>query len=103
MTVQSKNSDQQLTYVMRWLLVGLFVLGTLTIVVYNQTASLKRLTVRQERAVEELKLKNADLKNSYYAVLDTRSLVTTGERLGLVRDNTPSYLTFRSDGTVTQD
>jgi hypothetical protein len=103
MTVRSTNRDQQLTYVMRWLLAGVFILGILTITVYNETATLKRLTARQDKAVAELKLQNAELKNSFYAVLDTRTLVTAAERLGFVRDNTPSYLTFRSDGTVTQD
>lgn len=103
MTIAAPNRDRQMTFAMRWLLVGIIVFGFVAVGLNNKTVTLRRLVSAKEKIVDELKLQNAQLKNSFYAVLDTRTLVSAAERLGYVKDGTPSYLTFRSDGTAEQD
>ena len=88
---------------MRWCLVGFIGLCMVCVVLYNQTVELKHGISQESKLVDNLKIQNAQLKNSFYAVLDTHTLVAAAERLGYVRDNNPSYLTFRADGTAAQD
>jgi hypothetical protein len=103
MTITAPNRERQLTYAMRWLLFGIVVLVVISVSFYNKTVTLRRFVAAQEKAVDTLKLQNAQLKNSFYSVLDTKTLVAAGERLGYVRDNNPSYLTFRADGTAVEN
>ncbi len=103
MTIATPNRDRQLTYAMRWLFVGVVVFGSIVVVLNNKTVTLHRLVAQKEKIVDQLKLQNAQLKNSFYAVLDTRTLVATAEKMGYVKDSAPAYLTFRSDGTAEQD
>lgn len=103
MTISSPNHDRQLSYVMRWLFVGIIAAAVVSIGIYNKTVALRRAVAAGTQRVEQLKLKNAELKNTYFSSLDNRTLVSVVERLGYVRDNTPLYLTFRADGTAVQD
>ena len=103
MTIAAPNRNRQLICAMRWCFVGIAGLSMLIAVLYNQTVSLRRAISQETKLVDDLKLENAKLKNSFYAVLDTRTLVAAAERLGYVRDNNPSYLTFRADGTAAQN
>lgn len=103
MTIAPPNHDRRMNCAMRWLLVGIIVFGFIAAGFNSEMVTLRRVVSAKAKVVDELKLQNAQLKNSFYAVLDTRTLVSAAERLGYVKDGTPSYLTFRSDGTAEQD
>ena len=103
MTIAAPNRNRQLAYTMRWLMVGIVSLCIVSIGLYNRTNELKRGISEKAKIVEVSKLKNAELKNAFYAAIDTKALVSAGQRLGYVRDNNPSYLTLYADGTAPQD
>ena len=103
MTITAPNRNRQLNYLMRWFFVGIVVLCTMSIGLYNKTVALRRAVSVVSKTIDDLKLENAQLKNAYYAVLDTHTLISTAERLGYVKDSNPGYLTFRTDGTAAQD
>lgn len=90
-------------YIMRWLLLAIAVAGVFSVAAYNRKEAVRRQVSVMTKEIEKLKVQNAQLKNDFYAALDTRTLVSVADRLGYVRDNTPAHLTFRSDGSAVQD
>jgi hypothetical protein len=101
MTIATPNRDRQLACIMNWLFVGIVIASVVCVGFYNSTVEMRRAVSRKAKAVEVLKLEGAELKNSFYAVLDTPTLVAAAERLGYVKDNTPSYVSFAADGSAT--
>lgn len=99
MTITAPNTNRQLNYLMRWLVVGIAILAIFGISAHGTMVKLRRAVSEKTKQLEELRLANAQLKNEYYTALDTRTLLAAGERLGYLRDNNPTYLTFRADGT----
>lgn len=103
MTIASPNIERQLIYITRWLIVALVVAGVVAVSSYNSKEAVRRRVVAAVKVVDQLKLQNAELKNAFYVALDTRELMSVAGRLGYVRDSRPHHLTFRSDGSATQD
>ena len=103
MTIAATNHNRRLTYVVRWLLAGITLMAILSVGVYNSTVALRRGADQKAKTIESLKTEQAELKNTFYGALETKSLVAAAERLGYVRDGNPSYLTLAADGTARQD
>lgn len=103
MTIVATNHNRHLTYAIRWLLVGIALMAMVSVGVYNSTVALRRSVAQKAKAIESLKMEQAELKNTFYGALETKSLVAAAERLGYVRDGSPSYLTLAADGTARQD
>jgi hypothetical protein len=102
MTIATPNRDRQLACMMNWLFVGIIIASVICIGFYNSTVEMRRSVSRKGKVVEALKLEGAELKNSFYAVLDTPTLVAAAERLGYVKDGAPLYVSFAADGTATR-
>ena len=75
------------------LFVAIGVCGIASILFYNRTVVLHRAVAAQTQALQALQVKNAELKNSLYTVLDSRNLMAAASRRGLIKEANPSYLT----------
>ncbi len=63
-----------------------------SIVAYSRSVSLGQLLVRQQKAVEEIRPKNAVYKNEIYSLLDFHDSDMLVSKLGLIKDRRPDYL-----------
>ena len=74
-------------------ILAVFMVGSLAIIsLYNQTVDLKYRLIKQEKALETIKVSNAELKNKLYANFDSNILSQFAQELGLVLDKKPVYL-----------
>jgi hypothetical protein len=103
MTITAPNRNRQLNYAIRWFFVGIIGCAVLSVGLYNTMVTVRRTVNEKMKLVETLKVENTQLKNTFYTILDTRTLTKAAERLGYVRDVNPSYITFLADGTTRQD
>ncbi len=63
-----------------------------SIITYSQSVSLEHLIAKQQEAVEEIRTKNASLKNQVYSLLDLGDADLLVSKLGLVKERRPDYL-----------
>ena len=83
-------------------MVGIFGFIILIIALHNQTVVFSSEVKQKAKIVGDFESANAQLKNSYYAALDTKALVDSAQQLGYVRDSNPRYISFSADGQVLQ-
>lgn len=75
------------------LTVGLIILGAvLTIFAYNQSVRFSHALSDQRKSIDSLQVKNAELKNQLYAILDIQKVDQLAEKLGLIKERKPEYL-----------
>ncbi len=103
MTISAPNHNRQLDYAIRWLFIGIIVCAVMSIGLYNKMVTIRRVVTEKTKQIETLKVENTQLKNTFYTILDTRTLTKAAERLGYVRDVNPSYITFLADGSARQE
>lgn len=69
-------------------LVGTLLLG---VFIYLQTVSMKHDIANAQDNLDELKVENADLKNSFYGMMDSDNLEKLALERGLVKDKNPQW------------
>jgi len=81
-------------FVNEFLYIGLLLLTSamICIYLYNLNVTLKYQLSLQERAFQELEVRNADLRNKLYGILDFNNLSALIQRENLVSDKNPDYL-----------
>lgn len=79
---------------------ALFGVALWSIIIYNQIVSLSRATREAEDSLQVLITKNAELKNTSYTVIDSKSLHAIANRYGLVKVKNPEYLELGSQSEL---
>jgi hypothetical protein len=85
-------------YANEFLYIGLLLLvaAMMSIYLYNINVNLKYQLGLQERAIQQLEVMNADLRNKLYSVLDFNNLSALIQKENLVSDKNPDYLENKS-------
>jgi hypothetical protein len=85
-------------YANEFLYIGLLLLASamVCIYLYNINVNLKFQFSLQEKAFQELEVKNADLRNELYRVLDFNNLSALIQKENLVSERNPDYLENKS-------
>ncbi|PIR87143.1 MAG: hypothetical protein COU11_01865 [Candidatus Harrisonbacteria bacterium CG10_big_fil_rev_8_21_14_0_10_49_15] len=79
-------------------LIGAIIVSLLAaILLYNQMIKTRDLARGAVDQTEQLRLENAELKNQLYTVLDSQNLLAVADRLGLVKDADPRYMSLERD------
>jgi len=91
MTVIQPNKSQSLMHLMIIFGAILACVASLYVVLYSRTVSLKHDIQDVESELSALKVKNAEIKNSFYSVVDSRELEKLAEEKGLVYDKNPKW------------
>ena len=78
---------------------------TLVICIYVYTHMIKARSGYStvNTLVSVLRVSNAELKNSYYQMMDNQHLVNVSDQLGYVKDANPNYLRLSAAPTVTKE
>ena len=97
MTIIQPNRDRQLTSVLRLLLVVIGAVLVILIVFYNRMIAARAAHRATDIAVSQLRLDNAEIKNSYYQILENQNLVKTTEALGYIKEQNPKYLRLSAE------
>lgn len=103
MTIAQPNRDRQATCIMRMIIAGIILTGLVSVYAYNETVLLRRHVIQTVNATEQLKVRNAGLKNELYALLDSKQLISVASRLGLVKESKPTYLSLSITGASSKN
>lgn len=71
------------------------------IYVYTHMIKARSSYSASDKLVSALQVSNAELKNSYYQMMDNQHLVKVSDQLGYVKDANPNYLRL-SAAPITQ-
>ncbi len=99
MTIVQPNRSRQITLVIKLLLGGIAGMGVASMLLYNSLVNVRSQVLAQEKIVQELRVENADIKNEYFAQIDSRVLIEVAERLGYIKNLAPKYLTLQTELT----
>lgn len=58
---------------------------------YNLNVNLKYQISLQEKSLQQLEADNADLKNQFYQILDSKNLAVIVKKQNLISDKNPDY------------
>ena len=90
--IEPKNNKIRLNFIYT-LIIGLVLAGALlSVFAYNQSVSLTHRLSETTKSIESLRVSNADLKNSLYAILDLQNIDQLADQLGLIQERKPDYL-----------
>lgn len=97
MTIIEPNKNRVILNLPLLFLVGALASGILlNVFLYNQTVDLRFLLNKNEDDLKEIRVVNADLKNTLYKILDSGNLSELSAELGLVKDYKPDYIEPRN-------
>ena len=91
MTVIQPNKNRSLIQLMFIFGAILVSIASLYVVLYSKTVSLKHDIQEVETELNTLKVQNAELKNSFYSVVDSRELDKLAQEKGLIYDKNPKW------------
>jgi cell division protein FtsL len=91
MTVIQSNKSKSLIQLMIIFGVILASTASLYVTLYSKTVSLKHDIQNIGSELSDLKVKNAELKNSFYSVVDSRELEKLAQEKGLIYDKNPKW------------
>ncbi|PIT93402.1 MAG: hypothetical protein COU06_00315 [Candidatus Harrisonbacteria bacterium CG10_big_fil_rev_8_21_14_0_10_38_8] len=92
MTINIKNKNNHIVTLNKILALGVVIVFLTTIWLYAQVISKRNLVNEYKSTTDNLELTNLDYKNSIYQLTDSENLITTADKLGLVKENNPDYL-----------
>ena len=70
-----------------------FFIGSI-IFLYSQNVQAREKVAVVKEQVKDLRVKNAQLKNALYSSTDSAALVAAAARLGLIKEESPTYITI---------
>ena len=91
MTIIQPNKNKELKRLVIILSVVLISTFAMNVFVYLETVNAKHDLSRVRDEVEKLKVDNAELKNEYYALVDTENLERLAAERGFVQDKNPQW------------
>ncbi len=98
MTIIEPNKSRFKINLLITLVIG-FILAeaVLSIFAYNRSVRMNYSLNENKKAIEELQVSNADLKNDLYSVLDLQNADQLAAKLGLIKERKPEYLARGND------
>lgn len=69
--------------------------AVLAVFAYNRTVSFEYQLGQQAKLIQGLQVKNSEMKNQIYAMLDLGNPDALAAKLGLISDKKPDYLAVR--------
>ena len=91
MTVIQPNKKESSTHLIFVFGSILVLVASLCVVLYSKTVSVKHDILAMQTEIDDMKVKNAELKNSFYSLVDSRELEKLAETKGLVNDKNPQW------------
>src|SRR3990167_6829516 len=91
MTVIQPNKNESLTHLMFIFGFILVLVAFLCVVLYSRTVSLRHDIAAVQADINDMKVKNAELKNSFYSLVDSGQLEKLATEKGLVNDKNPQW------------
>jgi cell division protein FtsL len=92
MTVVQPNKNRGILSIVIILGAFLFLAVYMNISIYSRTVSLKHDVVRLEKEMEDLRVQNAELKGSFYQLVDSKKLNDLADEKGLIQDKNPQWV-----------
>lgn len=89
--IKPKSYRNYLNFIL-WFVILILLGGSFYIFEYNQFATNRDLLQKIKTSIAELQVKNADLKNNLYEIIDGPRLLSLAKERGLVLDKKPEYL-----------
>jgi cell division protein FtsB len=103
MTISQSKPGKYTNKVIRFLGIA-FILGcVLMVFLYNQNTGNRQKVSQLSKEVELLRSTNTQLKNDLHGFIDGRMLTMQVERLGYIKESSPTYVTLFADGSVRDD
>ena len=98
MTIIEPNKSKFKLNLLIILIIG-FILAeaVLSIFAYNKSVRINYSLNENKKAIEELQVSKADLKNQLYSVLDLQNADILAAKLGLIKEKRPEYLARGND------
>lgn len=90
--IQPNRGTKNIAYLFLGLGILVFLGVSAAVAIYSQTVSMKHDIIRLSSAVEEAKLRNAELKNEFYKLTDQSVLAGIAESRGLIQDKNPKWV-----------
>ena len=78
-----------LLFSMTLVLLGVAVFG---VFIYNELVNLRHDVTSENSDIKKTEVENAELKNNFYVLVDTKNFALVAENSPLVIDNNPEYL-----------
>src|SRR3989344_8854669 len=91
MTIIQPNKNEEIRRLITLLSTGLIFVFLGGVLLYMQTVSLKHDLAKKHDTLETIKVENAELKNSFYTLVDVGNLEQLASELGLVQDKNPQW------------
>ena len=92
--IEPKKNKLRLNFAVTAIM-ALILLGSLLIVfAYNRSVSMNYKLSETLKSIESLRVANAELKNSLYVILDLQNVEKLADKLGLVKEKRPDYLSI---------
>lgn len=90
--IQPNRSSKNPIYLLLGLGILVFLGVSAAIAIHSQTVNLKHDILGVSSELEELKLRNAELKNSFYKLTDQKILEEVAKERGLIQDKNPKWV-----------
>lgn len=90
--IQPNKATKNVLYLFLGLGILVFLGVSAAVAIYSQTVDLKHDIIGLSSELEEMKLKNAELKNSFYQITDQKVLGDLAESRGLIQDKNPKWV-----------
>jgi len=91
-TIISPNKKKKIIRYIVPFLAFIMASASISVIVYSGTVDLRHELEEGEAYIQELNVKNAELKDILYSLLDTEHLEKVADTTGLVLENHPFYL-----------
>ena len=91
MTVIQPNKIKSLTHLIFIFGFILVFMASLSVVFYSRTVSLRHDMATAQKEIDDMKVKNAELKNSFYSFVDSGELEKLATEKGLINDKNPQW------------
>ncbi len=90
--IQHNRATKNIVYLFLGLGILVFLGVSAAVAIYSQTVDLKHDIIGLSSELEDVKLKNADLKNSFYKLTDQKVLDGVAKERGLIQDKNPKWV-----------
>lgn len=93
MTIIEPNKNRfKINLLMILLAAFIFFEAIFSIFAYSKSVKLNYSIREQKEELEALEVRNADMKNELYAILDFKNAEQLAEKFGLIKEKHPEYL-----------
>ncbi len=90
--IQPNNNAYKFITSILWLILILIILAIGNIYFYNRNVNLKHVVNNNLQEIQKQRVINADYKNQFYQVLDSKKIDSLTKEKQLIPDKNPEYL-----------